>query len=232
MSNQVRLNKYLAECGVAARRKADDLIATGQIKLNGKVVTELGTKIDPASDRVEYQGCALNSEKKIYIMLYKPAGYITAMSSERDVKLVAELVRVPEKIFPVGRLDKDTTGLLLFTNDGELTNRLLHPRYEHEKTYEISLQRELTEDALRELEQGVMLEDGMTAPAKAELLASRKLQLTIHEGRKRQVKRMLEAVGNKVVTLKRVAFAGLTLGDLKVGEWRELTAREVTMLCT
>ncbi|MDD4351483.1 MAG: pseudouridine synthase [Candidatus Gracilibacteria bacterium] len=230
MSNLVRLNKYLAECGVSARRKADELIAAGKVKLNGKIVRELGVKIDPNIDQVEYAGNLLGQEKKIYIMLNKPAGYITAVSDDRDSRLVTDLVKVPFKIFPVGRLDKDTTGLLLLTNDGELANRLMHPRYEHDKTYQINLQREITDAALERLARGVELEDGMTAPAQAKRLGEKKISLTIHEGRKRQVKRMIEVVHNKVVSLKRVEFAGLVLETLKVGEWRFLKEDEVKIL--
>ena len=230
MSNQVRLNKYLAECGVAARRKADELIAAGKVKINGKIVTELGTKIDPDLDQVEYRGKVLNLENKIYIILHKPAGYITAVSSERDVRLVTELVPVSQKLFPVGRLDQDTTGLLLLTNDGELAYRLMHPKFEHQKVYEILLRDKITARDLKELEQGVILEDGLTAPAEVWKLADKKIRLTIHEGRKRQVKRMLESVGNRVVSLKRVEFASLSLGNLKVGEWRILSEDEVKRL--
>ena len=232
MSNQIRLNKYLADCGVAARRKADELIEAGKVKVNDKIVTELGIKVDPCLDKVSYQEKTVSPAKKVYIVLNKPAGYITAVSDDRDSKLVTDLVNIPERIFPVGRLDKDTTGLLLLTNDGELAHKLMHPSFEHEKTYEVSLRDEISDEDLGKLKRGVKLEDGMTAPAEIKKLEARKIELTIHEGRKRQVKRMLEVVGNKVVTLKRTKFARLKLEGLKVGEWTYLNEKKVERMLT
>lgn len=235
----MRLQKFLARAGVASRRKCEELIASGRIAVNGSVVTELGTKVDPAHDAVAFDGRTVSlSADDVVVMLNKPAGFLTAMSDERGGRVVASLVPVGEfpGLFPIGRLDRDTTGLLLFTTDGELGHRLLHPSHNVEKRYVADVKGALSEEERCTLEDGVMLDDGMTAPAKCEVLSvlpdgSRStVALTIHEGRKRQVRRMLAAVGHEVISLHRERVGGLSLGDLQPGEWRELSAEEVALL--
>lgn len=236
---QMRLQKFLARAGVASRRKCEEIIAQGRVAVNGRVVTELGTKVDPSADLVSLDGAEVRLPgDSVTIMLNKPAGFLTAMSDERGAKVVAELVPVEEHpgLFPVGRLDRDTTGLLLFTTDGELGNLLLHPSHNVEKRYVAEVRGVLEEDERRMLEEGVMLEDGMTAPAKCEVLSAvsdgslSTVALTIHEGRKRQVRRMMKAVGHEVVSLHRESIGGLTLGGLAPGEWRKLSESEVEAL--
>ncbi len=237
--DEMRLQKFLARAGVASRRKCEEIIAQGRVEVNGRVVAELGSKVDPSSDVVALDGVEVRLPgESVTIMLNKPAGYLTAMSDERGGSVVAELVPVDDHpgLFPVGRLDRDTTGLLLFTTDGELGNLLLHPSHNVEKRYVADVAGVLSEGERRMLEDGVMLDDGMTAPARCEVLSvlpdgSRStVALTIHEGRKRQVRRMLSAVGHEVVALHRESIGALTLGSLAPGEWRELSPEEVSLL--
>ena len=235
----MRLQKFLARAGIASRRKCEELITSGRIAVNGQVVTELGTKIDPRSDAVAFDGAPVSlPDDAIVIMLNKPAGYLTAMSDSREDKLVSKLVPVEAYpgLFPVGRLDRDTTGLLLFTTDGELGNALLHPSKHVDKAYVAEVEGVLSEEERRALEQGVELEDGLTAPAECAILSmdpnnkTSAVRLVIHEGRKRQVRRMLKAVGHEVRKLHRESFGPLTLGDLPEGAWRELTSAEIELL--
>lgn len=235
----MRLQKFLARAGVASRRKCEELISQGRVSVNGRVVTELGTKVRPGCDDVSFDGAEVRLPcDSVTIMLNKPAGYLTAMSDGRGGSVVAQLVPVDKHpgLFPVGRLDRDTTGLLLFTTDGELGNLLLHPSHNVEKRYVADIKGVLGEEERLMLEGGVVLDDGMTAPANCEVLSvlpdgSRStVALTIHEGRKRQVRRMLSAVGHEVVTLHRESIGSLTLGDLAPGEWRELSPEEVSLL--
>lgn len=237
--DEMRLQKFLARAGVASRRKCEEIIAQGRVEVNGRVVAELGSKVDPSADVVALDGVEVRLPgESVTIMLNKPAGYLTAMSDERGGSVVAELVPVDDHpgLFPVGRLDRDTTGLLLFTTDGELGNLLLHPSHNVEKRYVADVAGALSEGERRMLEGGVMLDDGMTAPARCEVLSvlpdgSRStVALTIHEGRKRQVRRMLAAVGHDVVALHRESIGALTLGSLAPGEWRELSPEEVSLL--
>jgi pseudouridine synthase len=225
----VRLNAYLARAGVASRRKADELIKAGRVTVNGEP-GQLNTFVGK-QDRVELDGKPLARQSLAYVLLHKPAGVVTTASDPHGRPTVVELVSdYAIRIVPVGRLDADTTGALLLTNDGELAHRLAHPRYEVEKVYEAEVEGEPSDEALRRLEQGIELDDGRTAPAKARRLAPSRIELAIHEGRKHQVKRMLEAVGHPVKRLHRSRYAGLTLEGLQPGEWRELEPGEVARL--
>jgi 23S rRNA pseudouridine2605 synthase len=227
----MRLNAYLARAGVASRRKADELIKSGRVTVNGEP-GQLNTFVEK-HDRVELDGRPLEKQALAYVLLHKPAGVVTTASDPQGRPTVVDLVAEHEtRVVPVGRLDADTTGALLLTNDGELAHRLAHPRYEVEKVYEVDVEGEPTDDALRRLEQGVELDDGRTAPAQARRLGPSKLELSLHEGRKHQVKRMLEAVGHPVRRLHRSRYAGLTLEGLEPGAWRELEPSEVNQLRT
>jgi 23S rRNA pseudouridine2605 synthase len=225
----VRLNAYLARAGVSSRRGSDDLIKAGRVKVNGRP-GELNTYVHH-SDRVEVDGEPVTAQKLTYILLHKPAGTVTTARDPQGRQTVVELVRaVQERIVPVGRLDADTTGALLLTNDGPLAHRLAHPRYGVEKVYEAKVEGEPNEEALQMLAEGVELEDGRTAAATVRCLAPDLVELTLHEGRKHQVKRMLESVGHPVRRLHRRAYAGLTLEGLEPGAWRELEPSEVKRL--
>jgi 23S rRNA pseudouridine2605 synthase len=221
----VRLNAYVARAGVASRRKADELIKAGRVRVNGEV-GEVNTFVG-TGDRVELDGRRLEPQPLGYVLLYKPPGVVTTASDPHGRPTVVELVEHGSRVVPVGRLDADTTGALLLTNDGDLAHRLAHPRYGVEKVYEVEVEGEPGNDALRRLEQGLELEDGRTAPARARRLGPSKLELALHEGRKHQVKRMLEAVGHPVRHLHRSRYAGLDLSGLEPGEWRELEPDEV-----
>jgi 23S rRNA pseudouridine2605 synthase len=225
----VRLNAYLARTGVASRRKADELIKAGRVTVNGEL-GQLNTFVDK-HDRVELDGRPLTRQALAYVLLHKPAGVVTTASDPHGRPTVVDLVAdFPVRVVPAGRLDADTTGALLLTNDGELAHRLAHPRYEVEKVYEAEVEGEPSDDAIRRLERGIELDDGLTAPARVKRLAPSRLELAIHEGRKHQVKRMLEAVGHPVTRLHRSRYAGLTLKGLGPGESRELTGAQVERL--
>jgi pseudouridine synthase len=224
----VRLNAYLARAGVASRRGADELIKAGRVFVNGEP-GQLNTFVE-AGDTVELDGQPLAPQRLAYLLLHKPVGVVTTASDPHGRPTVVELVPREPRVVPVGRLDADTTGALLLTNDGELAHRLAHPRYEVEKLYEAEVDGTPDAAALRRLEQGVDLDDGPTAPARARRLGPHRVELAIHEGRKHQVKRMLEAVGHPVRRLHRSRYAGLDLGGLEPGSWRELTQDEVETL--
>jgi len=231
-----RLQKVLAQAGVASRRKCEEIIVDGKVRVNGVVVTELGTKVDPERDRIEVDGYgAVQSEQKVYYMLNKPRGVVTTASDPQGRKTVIELIEgVTERIYPVGRLDLDTAGLLLLTNDGALANGLMHPRHEIDKTYRAWVKGKVRSETLKQLAEGVELDDGPTAPAKVKLIEHGEgesfIEMTIHEGRNRQVRRMCEAVGHPVKSLMRVQYAFLKLARLRYGEYRELTPQEVMRL--
>jgi 23S rRNA pseudouridine2605 synthase len=233
MMEPVRLQKYLARSGVASRRASEGIITAGRVSVNGHVVRELGTKVIPGVDVVKLDGEALSlPSERVVIMLDKPAGILSAMSDSHGAHCVSELIPTDTYagLFPVGRLDKDTTGLLLFTNDGELGNALIHPRHHIPKTYLVQVAGTLEDSALERLRGGVMLEDGITQPAEVEVREQDRrttlLEITIYEGRNRQVRRMCAAVGHPVKTLRRVAMGPLLLSGLEQGQWRLLSERE------
>jgi len=224
----VRLNAYLARTGVASRRGADELIKRGRVRVNG-VTAGLNTFVEEG-DVVDLDGRLLVPQRVAYVLLHKPAGVVTTASDPHGRPTVVDLVEHESRVVPVGRLDADTTGVLLLTNDGDLAHRLAHPRYEVDKVYEADVEGEPSDEAISRLQEGVELEDGRTAPAKARRLAPSRVELAIHEGRKHQVKRMLEAVGHPVTRLHRSRYAGLTADGVDPGKWRELTDEEVSSL--
>jgi 23S rRNA pseudouridine2605 synthase len=227
----VRLNAYLARAGIASRRGSDDLIKQGRVKINDEP-GQLNTYVHPG-DRVEVDGQPVAPQQLTYVLLNKPAGTVTTASDPQGRPTVVQLVdEVPERIVPVGRLDADTTGALLLTNDGALAHRLAHPRYGVEKVYEVDVDGQPSAEAIRRLEAGIELDDGVTAPARARVLQPSRIELTLHEGRKHQVKRMCLAIGHPVRRLHRARYAGLTLEGLEPGQWRELEPSEVKRLRT
>lgn len=230
-----RLQKVIAQAGIASRRKAEQLISAGRVRVNGQTVTELGTKVDEARDVIEVDGRVVKAEDKHTYLFYKPKKVITSFSDPRGRKTVANYFRdVPVRLYPVGRLDYDTEGLLLMTNDGELANRLMHPRFEIEKSYLALVQGVPNESALSRLAKGVALEDGVTAPARVSTVRAMSktawIRLVIHEGRNRQVRRMCEAVGHPVKKLIRERIGFLRTGGLKPGQYRALTVDEMKKL--
>jgi 23S rRNA pseudouridine2605 synthase len=224
----VRLNAYLARAGVASRRAADELIKAGRVRVNGRP-GELNTFVGP-NDAVEVDGRRVDKQRLAYLLLHKPPGVVTTARDPQRRPTVVSLVPAEPRVVPVGRLDTDTTGALLLTNDGQLAHRLAHPRYVVDKVYEVEVEGDPGPEALRRLAEGVELDDGRTAPAQARKLGRGRIELTIHEGRKHQVKRMCEAVGHPVRHLHRSGYAGLTLGGLAPGEWRALSPAEVDSL--
>lgn len=224
----MRLNAYLARAGIASRRGADELIKAGRVAVNGEP-GQLNTFV-AATDVVEVDGRRVEKERLAYVLLHKPAGVVTTARDPQGRPTVVSLVAHEARVVPVGRLDADTTGALLLTNDGPLAHRLAHPRYGVEKVYVAVVEGKPAPAALRALREGVELDDGVTAPARARVLPGGAVELVLHEGRKHQVKRMLEAVGHPVRRLYRSGYAGLTLEGLAPGQWRELTASEVEQL--
>jgi 23S rRNA pseudouridine2605 synthase len=224
----VRLNAFLSRAGVASRRRSDELIKAGRVTVNG-APGQLNTVVGK-DDRVEVDGKEVARQRLAYVLLHKPQSVVTTASDPQGRPTVVDLVPLVPRVVPVGRLDVNTTGALLLTNDGPLAHRLAHPRYGVEKTYVAEVEGTPNEAALAALRNGVELEDGPTAPASARLLGPGRVELVLHEGRNHQVKRMLEAVGHPVTRLHRSAYAGLTADDLKPGKWRGLTAREVEQL--
>jgi 23S rRNA pseudouridine2605 synthase len=224
----MRLNAYLARAGIASRRGADELIKAGRVTVNGEP-GQLNTFVE-SRDRVEVDGEPIERQELAYVLLHKPAGVVTTARDPQGRPTVVDLVQHPARVVPVGRLDADTTGVLLLTNDGPLAHRLAHPRYGVEKVYEAQVEGEPSDETLSELAGGIELEDGRTAPARARRLHRSRVELVLHEGRTHQVKRMLEAVGHPVVWLRRTRYAGLGVEGLEPGEWRELTPAEVERL--
>jgi 23S rRNA pseudouridine2605 synthase len=224
----MRLNAYLARSGVASRRASDELIKAGRVTVNGEA-GQLNTFVG-AADRVEVDGRPVAPQQLAYVLLHKPAGVVTTAKDPRGRPTVVELVRHEVRVVPVGRLDADTTGALVLTNDGPLAHRLAHPRYGVEKVYEVDVDAEVPDESLRRLREGIDLDDGRTAPARVRRLGPGRLELTLQEGRKHQVKRMCKAVGMPVTRLHRSRYAGLELGTLEPAAWRELTEDEVDQL--
>ena len=233
---EVRLQKYLANCGIASRRKAEELIINGKISVNGKVVTELGTKINPKVDKVSYNGKEVRLEDEhVYILLNKPIGYVTTAKEQFGRDSVMDLVKVKERVVPVGRLDMYTSGALILTNDGEFVYQLTHPKHEVEKTYTVTIKGIVKNEEVEKLRKGVKIEDYITKEAKVKILKTDKeknqsrLEITIHEGKNRQVRKMCEAIGHKVLALHRSKIAGIGVKELGLGKWRYLSKEEVNM---
>lgn len=233
---EVRLQKFLAEAGIASRRKAEELIVMGKIQLNGKVVTELGTKVDTQKDVVLYQNKKVEIKQNfVYIMLYKPEGYVTTVKDQFQRPTVMDLLKdVTERVYPVGRLDYDTSGLLLLTNDGDLTYRLTHPKHHIEKTYEAKLFGIPSEQDILKFRRGIIIDGKKTEPATLEILKKEKkyttVRIVIQEGRNRQVRKMCQAIKHPVAQLKRIGTGTLFLKDLKKGSYRYLTQKEISYL--
>lgn len=229
----IRLQKFLAECGVASRRKAEQLISRGLVTVDGRTITEMGCKIDPQRQEVRYQGRLIKPKKKrTYILLNKPKGYVTTMSDPQGRPIVTSLVKdLDTRVFPVGRLDIDTEGALLLTDDGELAHKILHPSHESTKTYEVVVKGFVSQGKIKKLEQGIEIEDKKTWPAKISQVKKQgpacRLMISIHEGRKRQVRKMFEAIGHPVINLKRTAYGKLQLGSLKSGAYRFLSPEDM-----
>lgn len=233
--NKIRLQKHLSVCGVASRRKAEELILSGKVKVNGHIAS-IGDKVDPKRDKVTVRGKAVVAvNEKVYIMLHKPRGFVTTLKDERDRKCVSDLVKdVGVKVFPVGRLDRNSEGLLIMTNDGEFANKLTHPSSHVNKTYRVTVSGQVEEENLIEMREGIVLDGRKTMPCDV-FIAERKADRTvlifiIQEGRNRQIRRMCEAVGLKVLRLKRTEIAGVKLGMLPQGKWRPLNEKEMRHL--
>jgi 23S rRNA pseudouridine2605 synthase/23S rRNA pseudouridine2604 synthase len=226
----MRLQKFLSAAGVCSRRKGEEFIRAGRVRVNGRVVAELGAKIDPEQDRVSVDGTPVQPEvPSVYIALNKPPGYVTSCR-HAGKRIVLELVDVPQRIFPVGRLDKDSTGLLLLTNDGRLHQKLSHPSFDHEKEYDVSVERPISDGALQRMAEGMLILDGRTRPAEVRRTGERRFRIVLKEGRNRQIRRMVRRLGNEVVELKRIRVAAVRLGRLSEGAWRYLTDLEVKAL--
>lgn len=232
-----RLQKYLANCGVASRRKCEEYILQGKVKVNGKVVTELGTKINSEKDLIEFENKKVKENTKhVYILLNKPIGYVTTADDQFGRDTVLDLVKVRERIVPVGRLDMYTSGALILTNDGDFVYKVTHPKHEIEKTYTVTVKGIVQNNEVEQLRQGVKIEDYTTKPAKVKILKTdiekniSRLEITIHEGKNRQVRRMCEAVGRKVLALHRSKIGNIGVKDIELGKWRYLNSRELEQL--
>ena len=234
IKDEIRLNKYIANSGVCSRREADNFILAGVVTVNGEVVTELGTKVNINTDDIRFNGERLKGETKVYIVMNKPKGYVTTASDPHADKTVMDLLKgCPTRVFPVGRLDKNTTGVLMFTNDGEIAEKLTHPSYDKKKIYQVSLDSKLRREDYEKILSGVELSDGVIAADELEYIEEddhRKLGIEIHSGKNRIVRRIFESLGYEVKALDRVYFAGLTKKGLKRGEWRYLSEGETNLL--
>lgn len=234
---ELRLQKYLANQGICSRRKAEEYIKEGVVKVNGKVVTELGTKINPEHDEIIFKGNKIAKvQKKIYILLNKPIGYVTTTKDQFDRDTVLDLIHIEEKILPVGRLDMYTSGALILTNDGEFIYKITHPKYEIEKTYNVTVKGIITKEEVDMLKNGVEIENYVSGKAKVKILKTDKekdisrIEITIHEGKNREVRKMCSSIGRKVLALHRSKIENITVKDLKLGEWRYLSKKEVEHL--
>ena len=231
---EIRLQKYIADCGITSRRKAEELIKQGKIKVNGQIVYELGTKINPQKDMVLYQDKKIKEkEKNVYILLNKPIGYVTTVKDQFKRPSVLDLVKVKQRVVPVGRLDMYTSGALILTNDGDFVYQVTHPKHEIDKTYTVTIKGIVTEQDVELLKNGVKIEDYTTKPAKVKILKtdleknSSRLEITIHEGKNRQIRKMCETVGYPVLALHRSKISGIGVKDLPLGKWRFLSKQEV-----
>ncbi len=225
-----RLQKLIARAGICSRREAENLILAGRVTVDGKIIKKLGAKAD-LKQKIRVNDKLLHFDaEKIYILLNKPRGYVTTAHDERGRKTILDLIDISERIYPVGRLDLNSEGLILLTNDGDLTNLLIHPRFKIEKTYRAKISGDISEKKLDKLRAGIELDDGLTSPAEIYRLDKDLVEITIHEGRNRQIRRMFSAIGCDVKRLKRIKFANLTLDGVKVGNYRRLTAAEINSL--
>jgi 23S rRNA pseudouridine2605 synthase len=227
ISNQERLAKYLAQAGIASRRKSELLILAGQVMVNGQVEKNVATNVDPEKDVVKVHGREILAEKKVYYILNKPIDYVCSLFDTHNKKKVTDLIKSREKIWPVGRLDKDSCGLLVLTNDGELTNLLTHPRYESKKTYHVTLSKTFNNQDARALKNGVELEEGLAQFDQIKIIDERNIEVILHQGWKRQIRRMMEEIGNKVIHLERIQEGKLVLGDLPRGEYRQINRSDI-----
>lgn len=232
-----RLQKFLANSGIASRRKCEEYILKGKVSVNGKIVDELGTKINPDKDVVKYNGKLVKkTDKKVYILLNKPIDYVTTVKDQFDRQTVLDLIDIPEKIVPVGRLDMYTSGALLLTNDGDFVYKVTHPKYEIEKTYTVTIRGIATQDDVKKLENGVKIDDYVSGKAKVKILKTdeeknfSRLQITIHEGKNREVRKMCEAIDKKVLALHRRRIGNLDVKNIEIGKWRYLNKKEVEEL--
>ncbi|MBU0992807.1 MAG: rRNA pseudouridine synthase [Proteobacteria bacterium] len=223
----IRLQKYLALSGICSRRKGETCIQEGMVSVNGQIVTEMGFKVDPVKDVVAFQGNPVKMEQApVYIALNKPVGYVSSCN-QRNVKIVLDLVNdLPGRIYPIGRLDKDSTGLLLLTNDGRLHHQLSHPSFDHEKEYEVQVMHPISDDTLSKMASGIPLDGVMTRRAEIKRVSTNRFRIVLKEGKNRQIRRMVKHVGNEVQSLKRLRISTITLGRLKEGAWRYLTPEE------
>jgi pseudouridine synthase len=223
---EMRLQKFLSGAGICSRRKGEEYIKAGWVKVNGKIVTELGVKVDPDRDIVEVDSDAIRSgATRIYIALNKPRGYVSSCHQQNE-KIVLDLLNTAERVYPIGRLDKDSTGLLLLTNDGHLHHRLSHPSFNHEKEYEVTVAKPFPEGALQKLANGLPMMGTRTRPARVKRISARRFWIILHEGKNKQIRRMVRKVGNRVIDLKRIRIANIELGNLPPGRWRHLTKKE------
>ena len=234
---EIRLQKYMADCGVASRRKCEEYILQGKVTVNGKVINELGTKVIPSKDEIEFEGRTITSEQKqVYILLNKPIGYVTTTIDQFGRDDVLDLVKVKERIVPVGRLDMYTSGALILTNDGDFVYKITHPKHEINKTYTVTLKGIITKQEVEQLQKGVDIGDYITKPAKVKILKTdeekqiSRLEIVIHEGKNRQVRRMCEAVGRKVLALHRTKIGEISVKDIPLGKWRNLKKEEIKKL--
>jgi pseudouridine synthase len=226
----IRLQKFLSKAGICSRRKGEEYIKAGFIRVNNTVVTELGTKIDPFNDRVQFRGEVVKAKNDlVYIAINKPKGYVTSCSQPGE-KIVLDLIDIPQRVYPIGRLDKDSTGLLILTNDGNLHHRLLHPSFDHEKEYDVTVSKPMTDGALKNIADGMPLMGTRTRPAKITRISSRRFLIVLREGKNRQIRRMVRKVGNHVTGLKRLRISRISLKRLEEGTWRYLTEKEIKSL--
>ena len=228
----MRLQKYLAHAGICSRRKAEEHILNGRVKVNNQLVTELGTKVHPEIDKIFFDNQPIilkQNVSKIYIALNKPQGFVTSCSQQKT-KIILDLIDIEERVYPVGRLDKNSKGLVLLTNDGDLHNKLSHPSFNHEKEYIVTTIQPISETALKNMAQGIVIDNVKTRKARVKRLSQNKFNIVLKQGRNRQIRKMVGKIGNKVDILKRIRMANINLGNLKQGKWRYLTSKEIKQL--